>query len=260
MAHAGVKHHHHEEVSKWPFFIGIGGLLITIAFTAFFAWGWKFIGLILFGVSLISILFGIAGWANEHFEKDREYGLGALGTFLFILTEVVIFGTMFAAFWTARVTHAYEWANWVPEGISISMAALLTLILWASSYTIWKAEEILENEGDTGKTIKWVSFTFILGVLFVILHVSEWIHLWKQGFTLSVNMYGTGFYALTGLHTSHVLVGLIAHLYCIWLLATGKMNQYRPTVLRGVSAYWHFVDFMWLLVALTAYVLGTMAI
>lgn len=259
MAH-GEMAHHHEEMSVWPFVIGIGGILVPISLTTYFAWQKPILGLVLGGVALLLILFGAAGWANEHFTKDREYGLGFMGLLMFILTEVVIFGTIFAASWTARVAHADKWADWVPEGVSIGMAGLLTLILWASSFTIWKAEEALENENDTGKAFRWVFVTFILGLLFVILHVNEWKHLWHEGFTLSSNMYGTSFYALTGLHTSHVIVGLIGHLYSMWLLATGKMTQLRPTVLRGVSAYWHFVDFMWLLVAGTAYVIGTMGI
>ncbi|RUM32085.1 MAG: heme-copper oxidase subunit III [Aquifex sp.] len=252
--------HHHEEVSPWPFVIGIGGLLVPISFTAYFAWGWHMPGLVMGGVALLLVLLGVTGWASEHFAKDKPLGLGTVGTIFFIITETVIFGTMFAAFWTARVTHAYEWANWIPEGISLGMAGLLTLILWASSFTIWKAEEILENEGDNGKALMWVGITFILGVLFVILHVNEWMHLWHEGFTLSSSMYGTGFYALTGLHTSHVIVGLLAHLYTMWLIVSGKVNKERPTVLRATSAYWHFVDFMWLLVAGSVYIIGTMAV
>jgi len=258
MAHTETMHH--EEVSVWPFVIGMGMLFAPIAITSYFAWQNQMAGLVLGGLSLVLILFGAAGWANEHFSKDPEYGLGALGTYFFIITEAVIFGTMFAAYYTARVTHADVWGQWVPEGISLAMAGLLTLILWASSYTIWKAETILEEEGDNGKALKWVFFTFVLGLLFVILHVNEWRHLWHEGFTLSANMYGTGFYALTGLHTSHVLLGLLTHLYSMWLLATGKMTQTRPTVLRATSAYWHFVDFMWLLVAGSVYVIGTLGV
>ncbi|RUM30926.1 MAG: heme-copper oxidase subunit III [Aquifex sp.] len=258
MAHA--QHMHHEEVSVWPFVIGIGTLLVPIAFTTYFAWGAQLAGLVLGGVSLLLILLGAAGWANEHFSGEQEYGAGAIGIIFFIISEVVIFGTLFAAYYTARATHAWEWANWVPEGISLKMAGILTLILWASSFTIWKAETILEEEGNNGKALTWVFFTFVLGLLFVILHVNEWRHLWHEGFTLSSNMYGTGFYALTGLHTSHVILGLITHLYSMWLLATGKMNQMRPTVLRATSAYWHFVDFMWILVAASVYLIGTLGV
>ncbi len=239
--------------------IGIGALLIPIGFTMYFHYGWQMPGLIVGAVGLILILVGAAGWANEHFATEKDEGFGWLGILSFILSEIVIFGTLFAAFWTARVTHADEWTSWVPEGISLQMAGILTLILWASSFTIFKAELALEEEGDTGKALTWTILTFILGSLFVVLHVREWMHLWEEGFTLSANMYGTGFYALTGLHTSHVLVGLVMQLYVMWLLISGKMNKDKPTLMKATSAYWHFVDVMWMLVAGTAYLVGTAA-
>ncbi len=259
MAHA-VEHHPHHETSVWPLPIGIGILLTPIAFTMYFHYGWHLPGLILGGVALLLILIGAAGWANEHFTVEKDAGFGWLGIISFIISEMVIFGTLFASFWTARAVHADKWAQWVPEGISLAMAGILTLILWASSFTIFKAELALEEEGDTGKALMWTIVTFVLGALFIVLHVNEWIHLWKEGFTLSSNIYGTGFYALTGLHTSHVIVGLIMQLYVMWLLATGKMTKEKPTLMKATSAYWHFVDVMWMLVAGTVYLVGSTAI
>ena len=256
----GAVHHAHHETSIWPFPIGIGALLIPIGFTMFFHYGWQMPGLITGAVGLVLILIGAAGWANEHFQVDKDEGYGWLGILSFILSEIVIFGTIFAYFWMARTAHANEWHKWVPEGISLGMAGLLTLILWASSFTIFKAELALEEEGDNGKALMWTFLTFVLGGLFVVLHVREWMHLWSEGFTLSASAYGTGFYALTGLHTSHVLVGLISQIYAMWLLATGRMNKDKPTMMKAVSAYWHFVDVMWMLVAGTAYLVGSAAI
>ncbi len=256
----GAAYHPHHEVSVWPLPIGIGVLLLPIAFTMFFHYNWQMPGLVTGGVGLVLILVGAAGWANEHFQVEREHGYGWLGILSFILSELVIFGTLFAFFWMARTTHAVEWTSWVPEGISLGMAGLLTLILWASSFTIYKAETSLEKDGDPGKALTWVMLTFILGALFVVLHVREWIHLWHEGFTLSANAYGTGFYSLTGLHTSHVIVGLIAQLYVMWLLVKGSMKKDKPTMMAAVSAYWHFVDIMWMLVAGTAYLVGSTAI
>ncbi len=257
----GAVHEAHHEWSVWPFPTGIGTLLVPIAITLVFHYQKHLIGLILGGVALVLILIGIAGWANEHFAKESDVGFGWLGTFTFLVSEIVIFGTLFAAFWMARTAHADKWSDWVPEGVSLGMAGILTLILWASSFTIFKAETALEEEGDNGKALMWTFLTFVLGALFVILHVREWAHLWtEEGFTLSSNMYGTGFYSLTGLHTSHVIVGLLAQLYVMWLLATGKMTKEKPTVMKGVSVYWHFVDVMWMLVAGTAYLVGSTAI
>ncbi|NPA41453.1 MAG: heme-copper oxidase subunit III [Aquificae bacterium] len=260
MAQGAVHHGPHHEVSIWPFPIGIGTLLIPIAFTMFFHYGWQMPGLVVGAVGLVLILIGAAGWANEHFQVDRDEGYGWLGILSFILSELVIFGTIFAYFWTARVAHADQWSQWIPEGISLATAGFLTLILWASSFTIFKAEVALEEEGNTGKALTWVFITFVLGTVFVILHMREWMHLWHEGFTLSAHAYGTGFYALTGLHTSHVIVGLITQLYVMWLLITGKMTKEKPTLMRATSAYWHFVDVMWMLVAGTAYLVGTAAL
>jgi len=260
MAQGAVHHEPHHEVSVWPLPIGVGVLLIPISFTMFFHYGWQMPGLIVGGVGLALILLGVAGWANEHFATEKDVGFGWIGILSFIISEVVIFGTLFAAFWTARITHADVWPTWVPEGISLGMAGLLTLILWASSFTIFKAETALEEKGDPGKALTWVFITFALGLAFVVLHVQEWMHLWAEGFTLNAHMYGTGFYALTGLHTSHVIVGLITQIYAMWLLATGRMTRERPTMLRATSAYWHFVDVMWMLVAGTVYLVGTAAL
>ncbi len=251
---------HHEEVSIWPAVAGVGIFLVPLAFTSYFVWKAQMAGLVLGGVALVFLLIASAGWANEHFSEGKEEGFGWIGIFTFIVSEIVIFGTLFAGFWMARTTHANEWASWVPEGINLGMAGILTLILWASSFTIWKAEVALEEEGNNGKAMTWTFITLILGGLFVVLHVSEWIHLWHEGFTLMANMYGTGFYSLTGLHTSHVIVGLLSQLYAIWLLASGKMTKDKPTMMKAVSAYWHFVDVMWMLVAGTAYVVGTLGV
>ncbi len=260
MAQGAVHHEAHHEVSVWPLPVGIGVLLVPISFTMYAHYGWQLPGLIVGGVALVLILIGAAGWANEHFQVEKDAGYGWLGILSFIISEIVIFGTLFAFFWMARTSHADEWAKWVPENVSLTMAGILTLILWASSFTIFKAEVALEEEGNTGKALTWTFLTVILGGLFVVLHVKEWIHLWEGGFTLSANAYGTGFYALTGLHTSHVLVGLISQVYVMWLLASGKMNKDKATMMSAVSAYWHFVDVMWMLVAGTAYLVGSTAI
>ncbi|MEZ0337729.1 MAG: hypothetical protein ABWK02_05945 [Aquificaceae bacterium] len=67
------------------------------------------LALIFGGVSLVLFVIGIAGWINEFFSKGHEEGLGMPAMMFFIVSEVVIFGTMFAGFYMARVTHAEVW-------------------------------------------------------------------------------------------------------------------------------------------------------
>ena len=261
MAHEVAHHHHGEhEVSVWPLPVGIGILLTPIAITAYFAWQNPMLALVLGGIAALLVIIGMAGWANEFFTVGHEEGFGNLGIYLFIVSEIIIFGTVFAAFWTARAIHADVWVSqWIPEAMNLKMPIILTLILWASSFTIWKAESAMHH-GDRGKAVMLLLATMFFGALFTVLHVMEWIHLWHEGFTISSNMYGTGFYTLTGIHTSHVLVGLILQAYVLVFTLMGKIGPDRMTIFRTTSAYWHFVDVMWLLVASTAYLVGGLKI
>ena len=198
---------------------------------------------------------GLAGWAREFFTHGTESGLGPVAVAAFIVSEVMIFGTMFAAFWDARIGHAEQWASYIPVNLDLMLALWLTLILWASSATIVLAERTFER-GNRAASQFWLVATFALGLLFVVLHLNEWSHLAEGGFRLGANIYATTFYGLTGVHTSHVVVGLAIQLLLFGVLASGLMQQGRATVFRGASLYWHFVDIMWIMVALNAYVIG----
>ncbi len=254
MAHEGT-HAAHHETSVWALPVGLSTFFLSLAAIAYFTWKLALLAVLSGGVGLALLAIGIAGWANEYFSKGHDEGLGFQGIVWFVFAEVVIFGTVFAGFWMARATHADVWVReWIPEGgMNLALVALLTLILWTSSYTIWKAEHSIEH-GDLGGYRMWLLATMVLGAVFLVLHAWEWLHLWHKGFTISSNMYGTGFYMLTGVHASHVLVGLFMQL--ILLINSGKaLNKKTPA--RAASYYWHFVDLAWLLVAGTAYIVGS---
>lgn len=254
MAHEGA-HVAHHETSPWGLPVGLVPLVLSLAAVAYFGWGWSLVGLILAGVALVLLVIGVIGWANEHFSKEQDQGFGFQGMVWFVLAEIVIFGSILAGFWMARVAHATEWVTkWIPEGgMSLPLVGLLTLILWTSSFTIWKAEKALEHN-DLGGYRMWLIATIVLGTLFLALHAWEWMHLWEKGFTISAHMYGTGFYVLTGVHASHVIVGI--GMMLVLLLTSGKALG-RLTPIKATSFYWHFVDLAWLMVASTAYIVGS---
>ena len=213
-------------------------------------------GVVLAGLSLVLFAVGLSGWAREFFTHGTEEGFGPVAVACFILSEVIIFGTMFAAFWLARIDHASEWASWIPANLNLMLALWLTLILWASSATILLAERALEH-GSRGASLFWLVATFALGTLFVVLHMNEWGHLVADGFRVGSNAYATTFYGLTGVHTSHVIVGLAIQLLLFGVVASGIMTPNRTTFFRGASLYWHFVDIMWIMVASNAYLIGS---
>jgi cytochrome c oxidase subunit 3 len=232
-------------------------LLLPLTLLTYYVWQQPFAALLLGGGTLAMLAVGLSGWAREFFTHGTEEGLGPIAVAAFIVSEVIIFGTVFAAFWLGRVEHAEAWASYIPAGLDLKLAVWLTLILWASSATIVAAERAFER-GNRSGSLFWLAATLALGVLFVALHMGEWKHLAAEGFRVGTNVYATTFYGMTGVHTSHVIVGLAAHLLLLGLIASGVMAGKRATLFRGASLYWHFVDIMWLMVAANAYLIGGM--
>jgi len=254
MSHATTYQSEHE-TSIWPMLVGIGVLLVPLAVLAYYAWQMPMLGVVLGGGALAVLAVGFSGWTREFFRHGTEEGLGPIAVTAFIVSEIIIFGTVFVAFWLSRVTHADQWASFIPAELDTTFALWLTVILWASSATIVFSQRAFEHE-RRGSALFWLIATFALGLLFVVLHINEWRHLALGGFTLGSNVYATGFYGLTGVHTAHVVVGLLIHLLLFGVVASGLMKVDRITFYRGAALYWHFVDIMWLLVALNVYVIG----
>lgn len=254
MANA-VSHDSPHETSLWPLLTGLSVLLIALALLAFYEWQMPVLAIVLTGGVLASLALGLAGWAREFFTSGTEEGLGSVAVAVFIISEVIIFGTLFAAFWMGRIDNAEEWAGFIPADLDRTFAVWLTIILWASSATIVLSQRAFEQD-RRGPAQIWLIATFALGLLFVILHLNEWSHLAAGGFRLGTNIYATTFYSLTGVHTSHVLVGLASHIVIFGVLSSGLMTRNRVTLYRGASLYWHFVDIMWLMVAANVYFIG----
>jgi cytochrome c oxidase subunit 3 len=187
--------------------------------------------------------------AHQSSRIDRQ----TLGILLFIVSEVMLFGSFFAAYFFIRVV-----ANngpWPPEGIElpVGVAGVNTLILVSSSFTVHWALESIRRANRRGM-IMGLAATWLLGFTFLFIQFNEYIHI---GFSGRDNAFGSIFYGLTGLHGAHVTVGLI-------LLAFANIRAWRghftpePKEHLGVEVagiYWHFVDVMWIIVFTTVYIL-----
>ena len=173
-----------------------------------------------------------------------------LGMFLFIISEVMVFGAFFTAYFFIRVVGG---APWPAEGTELPklIAGINTAVLVSSSFTMHWALESIKSDNRLGLKAAMVS-TFGLGATFLFVQINEYVHV---GFAPQDHAQGTIFYGLTGLHGAHVTVGLI-------LLAMANIRAFRghysSAEHRGVEVpgiYWHFVDIMWIVVFTTIYVL-----
>jgi cytochrome c oxidase subunit III len=173
-----------------------------------------------------------------------------LGMLLFIISEVMIFGAFFTAYFFIRVVGGAEWPA---EGTHLpkAIAGVNTAILLSSSLTMHWALESTKS-GNRWGLKAGIFTTFLLGATFLFIQINEYVHV---GFSPADHAQGSIFYGLTGLHGAHVFVGLT-------LLAIVTVRAFRghftPEEHRGVEVpgiYWHFVDIMWVIVFTSVYLL-----
>ena len=130
-----------------------------------------------------------------------------------------------------------------------------TVILLTSSVTVHFAHTAIKNQ-ERNKLLGWLGLTVLLGVVFLILQVEEYLHAYQDlGLTLSSGIYGSTFFLLTGFHGFHVTLGTFMLL--IQLIRAFK-GHFKPKDCFGFEAsswYWHFVDVVWVCLFLFVYVL-----
>jgi cytochrome c oxidase subunit 3 len=182
--------------------------------------------------------------------KSSRVDARTLGMLLFIISEVMVFGAFFTAYFFIRVVGGAEWPA---EGTELPkvIALVNTCVLVSSSFTMHWALEAIKSDNRFGLQAGMLT-TFLLGTTFLFVQINEYVHV---GFAPQDHAQGTIFYGLTGLHGAHVFVGLT-------LLAMVTVRAFRghfsPAAHHGVEVpgiYWHFVDIMWIVVFTTVYII-----
>jgi cytochrome c oxidase subunit 3 len=174
-----------------------------------------------------------------------------LGMLLFIISEIMLFGAFFTAYFFTRVVNEAKWFPIEGVDLPVAIAGVNTAILLSSSFTMHWALEGARN-GNRRAMKMGLLTTAMLGLTFLSIQVNEYFHI---GFAISENAQSTIFYGLTGLHGAHVFVGLTLLTFATTRAFRG---HFSPKEHRGVEVpgiYWHFVDVMWIFVYSTLYLL-----
>lgn len=173
-----------------------------------------------------------------------------LGVKLGILSEVMLFGALFAAYFVIRS----ESGGWPPAGHErpeLLLPGINTLLLVSSSVTMqWAVRAI--GRGQVATMRRALRVTLLLGSIFIVVQGYEFAN---NGFGLSAGVFGSTFYVLTGFHGAHVLAGLGFMAIVANRARHGLVSQERHTAVEAASYYWHFVDAVWLFLFSTLYVL-----
>jgi cytochrome c oxidase subunit III len=173
-----------------------------------------------------------------------------LGMLLFIISEVMVFGAFFTAYFFIRVVNGAEWPASETE-LPKLIAGVNTAILLSSSITLHWAQTGIKQGNRTVLKVGML-VTFLLGCTFLFVQVNEYVHI---GFAPQDHAQGTVFYGLTGLHGAHVFIGLLLLLTVTVRAFRGHFSAEHHHGVEIPGIYWHFVDVMWVLVYLTVYII-----
>jgi cytochrome c oxidase subunit III len=175
-----------------------------------------------------------------------------LGMFLFIASEIMLFGSFFTVYFFVRVVNpdADPWPL-PPFHLPVFVAGVNTAILVTSSFTMhWALQSI--KRGNRVGLCAGLSLTFLMGLTFLLTQIREYSRI---GFTPHDGAFGSVFFGLTGLHGAHVFVGLSI---LAFMTIRSFRGHFSPDHHHGVEIagiYWHFVDVMWIVVYTTVYIL-----
>jgi cytochrome c oxidase subunit 3 len=172
----------------------------------------------------------------------RKVAPGVLGMILFIVSEIMFFGALGAAYLSLRSSEAV----WPPAGTvapGLVLPVIATFALLASSFTQHRSATA-GRDGDGASARRWLALTIALGAAFLAGQAWEWSQLLAEGTTLGSDAYGTSFFTLTGAHGIHVIGGL-AMLTATWMRLGHGLGGRREATLEAVTYYWHFVDAVW---------------
>ena len=189
---------------------------------------------------------------------DAQRGMSTplLGMLLFIGSELMFFAGLFAAYFNARAAAP----AWPPEGLEhviepniivISATTLLILSSFSMQWAVWRI-----RKGDRTGMNRGLAVTLLLGIIFLSMQAFDyWELLEHYGFGINSGIYGTLFYTLTGFHGAHVFGGVIGIAIILLRGTAGQFSARHHVAVEAVSAYWHFVDVVWIALFFTLYFL-----
>ncbi|MCA1824730.1 MAG: heme-copper oxidase subunit III [Mycobacteriales bacterium] len=188
--------------------------------------------------------------APPHGGKPTGMSMPLLGMVLFIASEVMFFGGLFAAYFNFRA----DAPQWPPPGLSpleAKLPAVFTCVLVLSSVTM-QIGVFAIRRGDARALVRWTALTLVLGIVFLCGQMYDYAHL---DFTIRDGIYGATFFTMTGFHGAHVFAGAVYLFIIVIRGSTGQFTRHHHAAVEGASMYWHFVDIVWLALFSTLYLL-----
>lgn len=188
----------------------------------------------------------------EHVHRDDE--ASKMGIWLFLFTEVILFGGMFILYASYRFLHPDDFKNAAAE-LNVYIGSINTILLLASSLTVVLAIISLQkNQKKLCLGFLW--FTLVCGLVFLINKYFEWGHkiengIYPKGPAMAdmsdgeVLFFGL-YYVMTGLHALHIIIGMVFISFIMVFISRGMVTATNFQKLENAGLYWHIVDVIWI--------------
>ena len=175
-----------------------------------------------------------------------------LAMWLFLASECLLFGGLITAYLLYR--GASLKGPYPQDVFDIGYTSVSSFVLLASSLTMVFAHNA-GLEKDYARMRLWLTGTAMLGLAFVGGQVFEFTTFYREGLSVTTNLFGTTFYVLTGFHGVHVTVGILMLLILEVLSRRGSLSDDPAFPVEMVGLYWHFVDIVWIVIFTLVYLI-----
>lgn len=187
-------------------------------------------------------------------DKHFDYTGSKLGMWLFLFTEILLFGGLFLVYAVYRAQYAQDFHT-AAQGLSTTLGAVNTLILLTSSLTMAMSIVAL-RQGKKNSSIVYQTATLIFGLAFLVNKYFEWSgHIYEGLYPNSPVLLSRGhgeilfyglYYVMTGLHGIHVVIGMAALAVILSFTMRGAVSSENFNKLENAGLYWHLVDIIWI--------------
>jgi cytochrome c oxidase subunit 3 len=205
---------------------------------------------------------------GHHFENaEQEFSANKLGFWLFLATEILLFGGLFVAYAVFRNMYPETFHN-AHEHLNRTMGALNTVVLICSSFTMAMAVRAAQT-GEKNKQVGFLIVTLAFAATFLVVKYFEYAEKIQHGYLpgfwytphsptdpANGNLFFGLYFVMTGLHGVHVLAGIIAITWVLTKAVKGRFSSSWYTPVELVGMYWHLVDLIWIYLFPLFYLIG----
>jgi len=183
---------------------------------------------------------------SAHGEAHEQAETQVFGFWVFLMSDLIIFGLMFATYITMTNPLSFAGGPGPKEILSLPSAFAQTMLLLLSSLTFGFAALAMRHKNSIIRVNFWMLITLILGIAFLYMELGDFQTMLASGWGPSRSGYLSAFYGLVSLHGLHVAAG------CMWIvIGMLQLRIFGPTSvvkvrLLRLSLFWHFLDIVWI--------------